>query len=182
MKKTAVIVFDNFEEIEALTPVDILKRAGASVEMLSASAGTAVSGRSGIKIEANSLLKDRLFETFDAVVLSGGPGTYAVAENPELLEFLKRHFNIGKIVAAICAAPIVLQNAGILSGQKCTGHSSIMERLGECASEEGVVVSGSVVTSRGAGTAMDFSLKLAEMLEGEKAAAETAKSICLQKS
>lgn len=181
MKKVALIIFDRFEEIEAITPIDILRRAGADVKVLTLGSTLNVRGRSSIEIKADALFSDCMDEVFDAIVLSGGPGTYDVADNISLLNFLKKHNSLGKLVCAICAAPIVLKNAGLLDGKTCTGHTSVMDRLGEHANCESVVSDSMLITSRGAGTALTFALKIVEELFGKEKALEIAESICLSK-
>lgn len=181
MKKVALIIFDRFEEIEAITPIDILRRAGADVKILTLGNSLNVQGRSSIEIKADAFFSDSMDETFDAVVLSGGPGTYDVANNTSLLNFLKKHNSLGKLVAAICAAPIVLKNAGVLDGKTCTGHTSVMDTLGKNAICEAVVTDSNVITSRGAGTALVFALKIVEELFGKEKSLIVADSICLSK-
>ena len=122
-------------------------------------------------------VKDALF---DAVIVSGGPGTANVAENPALLDFIKRHDSQNKIVAAICAAPAVLKNAGVLEGKTCVCHPSKEKELEPFLdkSQKKVLSSKNAITSRGAGTALDFGLALAAALCGESAAQKVADSIC----
>ena len=178
MKNVAVLVFDGVEELEAAAPIDLLRRAGANVCVVSVSGGKEIVGRSRIKIVCDAVLGEVKDADFDAVALAGGPGTNSVAENPAAVEFIKRHFERGALVAAICAAPVVLKKAGALEGKKCTAHFSRAAELENCDETAAVVADGNVITSRGAGTAVEFGLKIAEYLFSEKIAKDVAYSIC----
>ena len=120
MKKAAVLLFDKFEEIEGITPVDILRRAGVDVKTLSIEPTKTVVGRSAIEVKCDALFDDAKSDIFDAVVISGGPGTDRLLGREDVLEFVKRHNAEGKICAAICAAPVVLKAAGYLSTECAT--------------------------------------------------------------
>ena len=136
----------------------------------------------GLKAAFRIMLNAVKNENFDAIVLSGGPGTYDVMDNSELLEILVRHRSRGAVIAAICAAPLVLCRAGILDGSlKCTGHTSILPKLGNCNASALVVSDSRVITSQGAGTAVEFALEIVRELEGGKVSNEVAKSICFIK-
>ena len=156
MKKALVLLFDKFEEIEAIAPIDIMRRAGVDVLTASLESGLCVVGRSGITVEADAFFKDVCRRNFDIVVLPGGPGVHN---------------------AAICAAPVVLDTAGVLAGTMCTAHACVAESLGNCDQSKRVVFDKNVITSRGAGTAVEFALKIVEILSGEKTSKDVAKSI-----
>lgn len=179
MKSAAVIIFENFEEIEATAPIDILRRAEISVCVATMNGELATTGRSGIKLAADKLFSEIENETFDAIIISGGPGAMNVCKNKNLLDFVKRHDAANKIVAAICAAPIVLKNAGALEGKTCACHTSKEAELSEHLEKgKNVVSSKNAITSRGAGTAVPFSLEIVKKLLSEKIADDIAKSIC----
>lgn len=180
MKKAAVIIFENFEEMEAVAPIDILRRAGAEVVVATISGSLETTGRSSLTIKADALFSDISRETFDAVVISGGPGTMNVAQNPGLLEFIRRHNAQNKIIAAICAAPVVLKNAGVLEGRECACHTSKEKELAAYIKDASlrVAASGNIITSKGAGTAADFALEIAKKLISPDAAKSVATSIC----
>ena len=182
MKKALVVIFNKFEEIEGIAPIDILRRAGIGVASAAVGSSKEIEGRSGVRVLADTTLNAVKNENFDAVVLSGGPGTYDVMDNSELLEILVRHRSRGAVIAAICSAPLVLCRAGILDGSlKCTGHTSILPKLGNCNASALVVSDSRVITSQGAGTAVEFALEIVRELEGEKVSNEVAKSICFIK-
>lgn len=165
MKKVIVILPPGFEDIEAVTVVDILRRGGARVTLSGTNEGP-VEGSRGVKI-----IPDCLFDTvssadFDLVVLPGGqPGTSNLQKNDKVLAFLRTMHSGGKLVGAICAAPLVLQDAGLLKGKNATCHPSVRDKLQSAHyCDDRVVVDGNIITSQAPGTAMEFSLKLIELL------------------
>jgi 4-methyl-5(b-hydroxyethyl)-thiazole monophosphate biosynthesis len=159
-----VLLAEGFEEIEAVTIIDVLRR--ADVAVTTASLGKSpVTGSHGIALVADRALDAVAVSDFDAVVLPGGPGAKHLKEDARVQALLKQAASAGKVVAAVCAAPIALEAAGLLAGRRATsypGHELPSARY----SEERVVVDGNVVTSRGPGTALEFSLALAEKLTG----------------
>lgn len=165
MKKVLVLLPPGFEDIEAVTIVDILRRGGARVTLAGTSQGP-VEGSRGIKIVPDCLFDTVSSTDFDLVVLPGGqPGTSNLQKNDKVLAFLKTMHSAGKLVGAICAAPLVLQDAGLLKGKNATCHPSVRENLHSAHyREERVVVDGNIITSQAPGTAMEFSLKLLEVL------------------
>jgi protein deglycase len=178
MKKVLVPLADGFEEIEAVTIIDVLRRANLQVTAASLSEEW-VTGSHGVSIKADGILKDMLPDEFDAVVLPGGmPGAKHLRENEDLLDIL-RDMNAGnKWVGAICAAPTVLKAAGVIDNRKITSYPSFEKALNERGYvQEQVVIDGNLVTSRGPGTALAFSLQLVSLLVGEEQAAELTKSM-----
>ena len=177
-QKTALVILgEGFEEVEALTPVDLLRRAEVACTMASCESSPLVRGRSGIRVEADTLLSEVENELFDCLVVPGGPGTVALRQNTRVLEVVRAHHEREKIVGAICAAPTVLLEAGILPGPAHTGHVSILAELPELDQQQAVIVDGEVITSRGAGTALQFALALVAALTGQQKADEVAASI-----
>ncbi len=174
-KRVLCLLVNGFEEIEAVTPIDLLRRAG--VEVTTAALGEKwVIGRSGIRIEADAFLNDLTVEDFDLLLLPGGPAVQEMRRDPRCAELAIRFHENGLTIAAICAAPLLLQDAGILAGHKFTAHTSTFDEL-PAADGSRVVVSGNLITARGAGTALDFGLALVSHLAGENAAAEVAHAI-----
>lgn len=163
-----VPIADGFEEIEAVTIVDVLRRAEQDVTVAGLEAGI-VTGSRGIRLQPDAALADLDVGGFDVLCLPGGlGGTLALMEDERVLDALRRMHADGRITAAICAAPMVLARAGIESGHELTSHPSVRDRLGAAAVREAprVVRSGSVLTSQGPGTAMEFALALVEDLCG----------------
>lgn len=154
------------EELEAVTIVDILRRAG--IEVVTAGLASApVRASHGMVLVPDVALDDVLQHSFDMVVLPGGmPGSEHLMHDDRVLALLRRTVAAGKYVAAICAAPMALHAAGLLQGRQATSYPGVLDRLpgGHRYCAEAVVVDGPVVTSRGPGTAMDFALTLVELL------------------
>lgn len=175
-KRVLVLVFDGIEEIEALAPVDILRRAGVETIMAAIDENKLVEGRNGIRFQADQLLKEVDANSFDMIFLPGGPGVLPLAENAAVTELIQSFDRQSKFVAAICAAPQVLAQAGILKGRPATGHSSVRSGL-PVPSDDRIVQSDHIITSQGAGTAIECGIKLATLLVGEETAQSVADSI-----
>jgi 4-methyl-5(b-hydroxyethyl)-thiazole monophosphate biosynthesis len=170
MPRVLVPLAPGFEELEAVTIVDVLRRAG--VEVVTAALGAnPVVGSHDVAVHADRTLDDVLAEDFDMVCLPGGmPGTRHLREDPRVLELVRRHAARRAHVAAICAAPSVLAAAGVLEGRRATSFPGFLDATGGAMpSSQPVVVDGRVVTSRGPGTALDFALVLVEELAGPAA-------------
>lgn len=172
-----VILAEGFEEIEALTPIDVLRRAGAVVTVAALGDGVHVTGRSGVTLHADTTLSAVAGVLFDCVVLPGGPGVAQLRKDARVLDLARVQFGRGGWIAAICAAPVVLKSAGILDGRRYTAHFSVSAELPDALLNERVVLDGRLITSRGAGTSLDFSLSLAEQLFSVGKASEIARSI-----
>ncbi len=178
MKRALLILSEGFEELEAVAPLDLLRRAG--VETVAASTGTdlTVAGGRGMRLQADRMLDDCLAETFDILILPGGPGTDQLRQDTRVLDLVRRYYAAGTPIAAICAAPVLLADAGVAAGHVIT---SFPAREGELRPQvksylqDRVVVDGKVITSRGAGTAEEFALALIAYLLGS-AAAETVRA------
>jgi 4-methyl-5(b-hydroxyethyl)-thiazole monophosphate biosynthesis len=166
MTTVLVPLFEGFEEIEAITIIDVLRRAGVDVTTASLAAQTVI-GAHAIAIIADTLLDQVDPSKFDAIVLAGGAGTFRLREDPRIAKMLIAHDSANKLVAAICAAPSVLSAAGLLKDKRATSFPSVKSQMQVAEYLEiPVVVDRNVVTSRGAGTAMAFALKLVEILQG----------------
>lgn len=180
MKTAVVVLADGFEEVEAVTPIDLLRRAGVQVTVAALS-GTQARGRSGITVVCDLSL-DQLPPGWDALVLPGGmPGATNLAASPLVKSLLQTAFERKLLVAAICAAPaVVLGSQGFLSGRTFTGYPGTEASVtGALFSPLPVVVDGNLVTSRGVGTAGAFALKLVELLAGPDRAAQVASDVLL---
>jgi 4-methyl-5(b-hydroxyethyl)-thiazole monophosphate biosynthesis len=178
MKKVLIVLADGFEEIEAITPIDVLRRADIQV-VVAGLEKRSVTGSHGIKVEADILLKD-FKETPDAIVLPGGPGAETLGKSVELRNILEYLNKEGKWIGAICAAPaVVLGKTSILDGKKATCFPGCEKQLGAKTifSTDRVVKDGRVITSRGPGSALEFSLELVRSLADPKKAAEIAEKM-----
>ena len=177
----AVYIFlaDGFEDIEGLTIVDLMRRAGIDIQTVSIKETKEVTTSHGISLLTDCTFTETDFSDADMLVLPGGmPGTRYLAEYEPLMELLKSFYNNGGKVAAICAAPSVFAQLGFLKGRKATSYPSFMDKLdGAVTTEEPVAVDGNVTTSRGLGTAIDFALSLIGQLEGMEKAKEIGESI-----
>jgi 4-methyl-5(b-hydroxyethyl)-thiazole monophosphate biosynthesis len=180
MPSALVPLAEGFEEIEAVTIVDVLRRGGVDVVTVGLKSAT-VKGSHQIALIADRML-DRVDPAdFDLIVLPGGPGTYKLNDDPRIATMLKQHAQAGKLTAAVCAAPLVLSNAGLLVDKKATSFPSVQSqlRVGEYMTVP-VVVDNRIVTSRGPGTAMAFALKLVELLMGKAVATKLAEDMLFQ--
>lgn len=166
MPKVAVILANGFEEIEALTVVDVLRRANITCDMVGF--GEKVTGSHAIQVQADRVFDGNLSE-YDMIVLPGGmPGSAHLRDNEQLITELQKFEKIGKKVAAICAAPIALNQAGLLEGRNFTCYDGVQEQIADGHySKETVVVDGNVITSRGPATALAFAYHLVETLGGD---------------
>lgn len=179
MKKVSIFLAEGFEEVEALTQVDLLRRAGAEVTMVSISGAREVAGSHGIVVMADQVFTETDFSDMDLLVLPGGmPGTLHLKECAPLLALLKDFHEKGKKLAAICAAPTVLGAAGLLKGKKAACYPGCEDGLiGAEVLTDRVVVDGNITTSRGVGTAIPFALSLIAQLYGQEKAEEIRESI-----
>lgn len=179
MKKVYVFLADGFEEIEGLTVVDLLRRAGIDVTTVSIKEDTTVMGSHRIPIGADISWYQADCRDGDMLVLpGGGVGTQNLEKFAPLGSLVKEFAEAGKDVAAICAAPRILGGLGLLEGRKATSYPSEMGKLtGAVTVEDSVAVDGNIITSRGMGTAIDFSLVLISRLADEEKSREIAKSV-----
>ena len=180
-KKVLVPVADGTEEIEAVCIIDVLRRAGADVVVASVGDKEVTCSR-GVRLVADRLLAECKTETFDLIALPGGiPGAENLRDSAGLAELLKKQAGAGGFFAAICASPaVVLQAHGLLENRQATTHPGFVDQLTPNDSiESRVVVDGNCVTSRGPGTALEFALKLVELLYGEEKAEEVGAPMVL---
>ena len=178
MKKVLVPLAPGFEEIEAVTVIDILRRAGVDV----LAAGTIhgeIAGRTGIKIMPDAYLDDVIEKDYDMIVLPGGAaGAEHLKKDRRIRKLLEVMAGKGGFIAAICAAPAVLSAVGLLRGRHATSHPSVQAELREAVYQnDRVVVDGALITSRAPGTAMEFAMKLVEVLEGPAKVQEVNKGV-----
>jgi len=178
-KRALCLVYPGFEEIEAVVPIDLLRRAGVEVQVASLTGDRLVTGRSNVTVQADATLAEIAAGGFDALLLPGGPGVKRLRADGRPAQLARDYAQAGKLVAAICAAPLALADAGLLAGKRFTAHFSAHGELPQALAGEKVVEDGNIITSRGAGTAMDFGLALVRRLCGEAAAAQVAKAIML---
>lgn len=167
MAKVLVPLADGCEELEAVTIIDLLRRAGIDVVVAGLRAGIVTASR-GVQLKPDVTLDEALLHEYDMVVLPGGmPGAAHLKDDARIIALLKKMAAAGQYTAAICAAPMVLAEAGLLDGKQATSYPGFLDaHPGATLSSAAVVQDGKVLTSRGPGTAMDFSLALVEVLTG----------------
>jgi 4-methyl-5(b-hydroxyethyl)-thiazole monophosphate biosynthesis len=174
--KVMVPFANGFEEVEALTAVDVLRRAGINVDMVGL-VGSVIEGAHGVRVMMDKKLPDAKAEDYDGIILPGGsPGYVNLGRSSVLTNMVKEMNSRGKLVAAICGASSILASAGVLDNKRATIYPG-MERELPYPREDRVVVDGNVVTSQGPGTAMEFALKIVEILAGASRAASVRKSL-----
>ena len=179
-----VMLADGFEEVEAITTVDLLRRAGIPVQTVSIMGKREVSGAHGVSVIADQLFDEVDFDEVKMILLPGGmPGTTNLLSFEPLTKVLKQFAAEDRPLGAICAAPMVLAANGILEGRKATIYEGMEAHLkGAIHTEGNVVIDGTIVTSKGPGTAMDFGLALVGFLKGEAKAEEVRAGLLYRKA
>lgn len=179
MKKVMIHLAEGFEEIEAITPIDVLRRAGCDVITVSISSKNAVTSRRNVTIMADRLFTESDYEQADMIVLPGGqPGANNLNAHDGLKKQITAFNGQGKWVAAICAAPLVLGSTGILKGKKATCYPGTEAQLtGATVTGNTVEVDGNIITGKGPGVALEFSFTLVEKLVGRNKANELRKDM-----
>jgi len=178
MPTVLAILMEGFEEIEAVTPIDLLRRAGVEVTLAALGDGIHVRGRNGITMHADTTLAALPPQAYDLLFLPGGPGVKHLRASPEVIARVQAQHAAGRHVAAICAAPTVLHDAGLLNGRRYTAHYAVADELKQIITDQRVILDDRILTSRGAGTALDFGLAMVASLVGQDKADEIAHSIC----
>lgn len=177
-----MILGKGFEELEAIAPLDILRRSGVPVATAGIG-GRTVEGAHGIPVVADCTVEDIDRDKLEMIVLPGGLGGVASIQGcPAAMDAIRQAHGDGKYVAAICAGPTVLAKLGITEGRTVTSYPGTEGQMGACdyRDDRDVVVDGKLITSRGPGTAVAFGLALARILAGEGAAQETAVGMLLR--
>jgi protein deglycase len=182
MKKVYIHFADGFEEIEALAPVDILRRAGCEVTIVSIMGRKEVTSSRGVKIIADKLFEEINYAEADMLVLPGGmPGSKNLDEHEGLKLKLLEHNKNGKWLAAICAAPMVLGHLGLLKGKQATCYpGNEADLIGATCTGKSVEKDGKIITGKGAGVSIQFGLTLAEVLVGQDKADEVKNKMMVE--
>jgi 4-methyl-5(b-hydroxyethyl)-thiazole monophosphate biosynthesis len=182
MAKILIPLAKGFEEIEAITNIDVLRRAGLDV-IIAGIGSLNIEGDHRIKIETDTEISKVDADDLDGVVLPGGmPGAANLRESNELRQIIQKLNEENKLCAAICAAPIVLEAAGVLDGKNATSYPGFDKDMSSCNyKEENVVIDGNIITGRGPGVAMEFALALVEYLLDDKTRIELQKSMLIKK-
>lgn len=174
MNKIMVMLADGFEEVEALTVVDVLRRADVQCDMVCIDENRNVAGSHKIIVKADYSIDEVNTSEYDGIVLPGGmPGAVNLRNSIKVVETVKDYYATGKIVAAICAAPIVLDKAGIIAGKRITSYPSFESQLSNCIyCQDAVCVDGHIITSRGPATALAFAYEILNAVGKAKEAEE----------
>jgi len=169
-KKTVIVLADGFEEIEAITPIDVLRRCGVEITVAGLD-GISVTGAHGVEFQADCELRTVKAENIGMLILPGGmPGAQHLHDSGMVVEMVRDVYAGGGYVAAICAAPIVLGRAGILTGKQVTAYPGFESRLGGAAYTGNVTeIDGRIITGKGPGASFAFSRRLAEALGKQQA-------------
>ena len=182
-KNVLAVLAEGFEEIEAVTPIDVLRRLDVDVTVASLD-GPVVRGARGIAVQADATLGEVAGRVFDMIILPGGmPGASNLAASELLGDMLKKQHSEGRMIAAICAAPaVVLHPLGLLGDEKVACYPAFQRRLDEAnRTDERLCVGEKLITAAGPGVAMDFALALAERLKGKEKADELAKAMLVER-
>lgn len=179
MKNIAVHLADGFEEIEAVNIIDVLRRAELNVTVISVTGNLEVKGSHGIRIITDQLFDDVNYEFIDMIILPGGmPGSANLNEHLGLREQILNFNENKKLLGAICAAPMVFGNLGILKNKKATCYPGFENQLhGAIVTNENIELSDNIITGKGAGVAIDFALKITEILKGKTIAEKLAEKM-----
>lgn len=179
MAKVYAYLAEGLEEVECLAVVDVLRRSGVDVTMVSITGAKEITGSHGIKFMADALFEEANSDAADVLFLPGGmPGTNHLKAHEGLKAAIEKANKQGRRVAAICAAPSVLGSMGLLKGRTATCYPGFEDQLtGVSYTSQGVVTDGNITTSRGLGYALDLGLELIRLLQGPQQAQKIAASI-----
>ena len=177
--KIAILLEEGFEEIEAIVPIDVLRRLEFDVTIAGTSAK--VAGAHDIRIDTDSIVRELDVESLDALILPGGlPGATNLRDNPEVIELVQEMNDKEKLICAICAAPITLQKAGIMTGKTCTGYPMdlVKDALFDANYTGGrVEKDGNIITGKGPGASFEFAVEIASALGKEPQARSLMKNM-----
>jgi 4-methyl-5(b-hydroxyethyl)-thiazole monophosphate biosynthesis len=173
-----VLLVDGVEEMEAVTPIDLLRRAGILVTTAAVGENLTITGRNKIQMIAEQNLAGLRDQLFDVLVVPGGPGVASMRKSAGVKHIVTNHAQSGRVVAAICAAPTVLLDARLLQNRRHTAHFSVKNELPDLVENEEVILDGNILTSRGAGTAIAFAFAIIRVLCPQGTAESIASSIC----
>ena len=176
-KEVLILLHPGFEEIEAITPIDLLRRAGLVVHTASTSNQIEVQSKGGILIKADSLLSDHEHSLYDALIIPGGPGIFKIRDHNLVQKKIREFHDAEKCIACICAAPLLLLDQGLNETYPMTCHPSVESQFSLLTSDS-TITNQQIITSKGAGTAIPFSLAIIEQLLDRDTAQSIADAIC----
>lgn len=177
--KVMVLFAEGFEEIEAMTVVDVLRRGGIQVDTVGV-VGSVILSSHGVRVMMDKRLNEIVPDQYDAIILPGGsPGYINLGKSGKIIEIIKKFNSQNKLIAAICGAPSILAKEGLLDNKKATIYPG-NERLLAYPRDGPVVVDGNIITSQGPGTAMEFALKIVEKLLGSNEVEKLRKELVVR--
>jgi 4-methyl-5(b-hydroxyethyl)-thiazole monophosphate biosynthesis len=181
MKKAVLFLATGFEEIEAVATIDVLRRGGIETKVISITHDREVTGAHGITLIADALFEETNYEGADALILPGGmPGSDNLNACEPLKRLIAERYKEGKLIAAICAAPLILGGLGLLEGRKATCYPGYEPRLtGATLADGASVADGNIITGKGPGLAFNFALSIVAYLQGHKTAEAVAKDLLI---
>lgn len=182
MQNVYIFLANGFEEIEAITPIDVLRRAEINVTTVSITDSLEVKGAHNIKVLADAIYNNCDFSDADLLILPGGmPGTLNLDKHDDLKELLLNFSNQNKLIGAICAAPLVLGGQGILKDKNATCYPGFEDKLiGAKTTDAPIEVANNIITAKGVGAAMKFALQLVSMLKDEELAIKLADKMVIE--
>lgn len=183
MSKVCIFFAEGYEEIEALTVVDLLRRSGIDIDMVSVTGNLTVTSSHGVAVQMDRLFEEEDFSEVQMLVLPGGmPGTKNLEAHGPLMKLVDEFYEKGRYVAAICAAPSILGHKGMLKGKRACSFPEFESHLeGAQVSHNSVEAAGNVITARGMGCAIDFGLAIVTAFQGRDAADALARKIVYEK-
>lgn len=182
MPSILVPLAEGVEEMEAVIAIDTMRRAQFDVVVAGLKAGPITASR-GVRLLPDTTMEDLKAQDFDALVLPGGKGVELLLQDPRILDAVRLMFAAGRWICAVCAAPLVLQKAGILAGRRATCFPGVAHRLTEAHRvDERVVVDGRIITSQGAGSSLEFALEIVRQVGSDERAKSVAREMVAQES
>ena len=184
VKKVAVLLGDGFDPVEAIAPVDVLRRGGAEVTTVSVMADRLVTAAQGVPVVADNQVKDVAFDEFDMIVVPGGSGGVEnLSKCRPLLDALKDFAAQGKLIGSICAGPTILANLQLLGGRKATCYPGCQTNFPDGVYQDvyDVVRDSNLITASGPGQAVAFGIELLRALMGDQAAEDVARGMLLER-
>ncbi|MDR1890910.1 MAG: DJ-1/PfpI family protein [Puniceicoccales bacterium] len=166
-KKLCCLFGNGVEEIELITPVDILLRCGVDVILVSAHGDVKVNGAHNIKLIADTTIDKIMVSDFDGLILPGGPSSFSLKDDTSVLDLVRSFHGAEKMICAICAAPLILQNAGVLKNVNYCAHPCTYNVLPDVDKNQRVVADRSLITAKGPGAAAEFAFAIIRHLHGE---------------
>ncbi|MDR2778912.1 MAG: DJ-1/PfpI family protein [Puniceicoccales bacterium] len=171
-KKLCCLFGNGVEEIELITPIDILLRCGVDISLVSAHGNTEINGAHNIKFIAETTIDKVIVSNFDGLILPGGPSSFTLKDDAFVLDLVRFFHKAKKLICAICAAPLILQNAEVLQNVNYCAHPCTYDALTDADKNERVVVDHNLITAKGPGTAAEFAFAIIEHLHGKSMASK----------